>query len=465
MKKFLLSLFILFFILISFKQSQAGVLRLFLSGGAKQLGSGGFSLTNKLYSDLDLLHPTSLLKIKKGSLIFQYEFEDVIRAKGEKGAKSWTSKPSLIALIPAGSKRIFCLELNKGDSYLNTKDPHLKLNFESKLKVFSYAQKVGNLIIGLGIFEGKNKADGYSEYLEEKIDIFSKKPFIFFSNSKSSRFAEISYSFNRQKTWATFRLEKAKSRLKFIMDDGEESLSLPFKTEGNSYELKVRHKVNQKLSLTLLGNYGKQEGEDVFRFEDSIELGKGIESIYFKNLGLGVFYKKNKNTNLFANYNKEYNEVKSSGSISLSPFASPFFGLLGGRLVFKGKVKVRGEVYHLGMERRQNRFIYRFGMQYIPLKLEGYLTTAQRFLFGTVEKNKKTEYLPITKAEIKIISLGLGYKINESLKIDYGLGQIIPKFTKRRGPGMPEEKEELREATKGKVRGGTLHLLSLSYYF
>jgi len=58
---------ILFFILISFKQSQAGVLRLFLSGGAEQLGSGGFSLTNKLQSDLDLLHPTSLLRTPAGS--------------------------------------------------------------------------------------------------------------------------------------------------------------------------------------------------------------------------------------------------------------------------------------------------------------------------------------------------------------------------------------------------------------
>ena len=186
----------------------------------------------------------------------------------------------------------------------------------------------------------------------------------------------------------------------------------------------------------------------------------GTVLIYFKNLGLGLFYKKNKNTNLFANYNKGYNSAESSGSISLSPFTSPFFGLLGGRLVFNGEVKVRAEAYHLGMERRQNRFIYRFGMQYIPLKLEGYLTTAQRFLFGTVEKNKKTEYLPITKSEIKTISLGLGYRINDNLKIDYGLGQIIPKFTKR-----TKEKEDLREATKGRVRGGTLHLLSLSYYF
>ena len=159
-------------------------------------------------------------------------------------------------------------------------------------------------------------------------------------------------------------------------------------------------------------------------------------------------------------------EMGGAGLVSGGSILNFWENLLAGERFFNYNLSMRNTQYHAGFERRSSESLtFRGGVQYMITKPTGNVDHWTPFPIIKIGRlDEEMINLEYTKATLGALNLGLTYRMKK-LEVTYGVGQIIPIATEKRGTATADTGPAGEDDKRKKGSGGTLHSMKATWHF
>jgi hypothetical protein len=419
-------------------------------------------------------YPTSLLYQNKPKLSLSFHTEDTLQVQ-QNGRDIWrifnqSQEQNFILplkekfVIGAGKAQIhsnFTGWFNKSGS-LST------LDFSANEEKLALAGKLSQkLWAGYTHIKYRGSGDGTADFSPSFTAIFGAPQDASLEEKSDSDIYELNYVFSPK---LALRAQEKSYKLDTWLNLSKFSNSayIPFKNNGNSWDMALQYRFNPKWEASLHQAQGSGEGEDIFAYNfNPIGDTRTISKFTGSSLALSRFnrLKNSRSTFAFSKYEGKANLEVNANLASITGNPGHF-----GHFLLENDIN--STAYHLKTYKEYNsNWNLSWDLQHQALEYLSRLKTANTYYWGAIPWVYTDQVLFNTKGQIEMLGLTLGYK-KQHFDVKYNFTQFLPHNFKDLSPaplggggggggGSPISLSSPSSIT----RGGNMQSLTFSWEF
>lgn len=447
------SLFVLLF--INARQACAGPLRLVASGGpASAFGALTFS-----ESDVDIQRPADLLDSDHGRVTFAREIESIIYQK-KNGKMQYLSG--------ARKSRVECLlPLSRSDRHrsvyaFNRYYSGFKFLTDAKLEdteIYSrgmgsanaFARQFGRLRAGYFIGFSRDTGIGSSLETENRIEFLDAGTAILSVLKEKKQGFQFTLTMNRKFTAGYIGADDDISGSVNIFDSDDHYM-IPMNLNGHRREYSLRCNLSPATGLFLFHDRGDYDSLDAITYNVTSEIGRWMSEARYRLSGL--YLKKTAPHRATTFGVEDYDgSFDLAGTIDILGNQA---NLISGYFLFDAAGGLRRHTIKYATERVKGNYTFRYLYAYSTGDASVNFESFRRNLIFYTLRTREAKSYDFSEHQI---GFGVRKNISKDTVSEYSVVQTIPILNDR------EEIPSAPTGTRKKTRGGTLHLLSLTFLF
>lgn len=416
---------------------------------------------NPVESQPDFTLPALLLNQKKKKITYMFQYDDTYKVtlQGKTQNLIYVYENAVSVLLPHAFKKGkavlgFQKTFSKIHLFTNNKIQNTEINARGNGNTVSAAVSYKNLSFGYFTSVSASSGEGFSNEIKQNIDIFSSDTRALTRGGVKTK--GFQYGLCDKRFAVYYQRNTFRMPLNLTLADADDNFYLPVEIHGKSsrYDFFGNYK---NVSLSYFYQRGSGGSMDTFYYNHSPTLGAHLSTSAFKKRGFSM--NRNKITLGYEEYN---GNLKGAASIDI---ISSFFGLIGGYYLLHYNAEASYNKYLAGYatDFKKTSFYAQYFLTFF--NVSAHFDGAQKFFLGLVEKNKTVKEFNIKHGKLHSLTLGLKREIRKNFSLGYSITQFIPQIKKEETQKIEHFSGGGTEAEKSNIKGGTLHTLSIEYFF